>query len=186
MARAPSPPRSLGFWSATALVIASMLGTGVFATSGFLLADLHSPSLVMTGPRVYAKMAADGYLPRSLAACGGPPRIATLFQLALALGLLWTASYQSLLTFIGFTLNLSTVAIVTGLIRERRRVGPSLPVPGWPWIPCAFVAAVLGMTLLSIARAPVPSLLGCGVLAGAWVLWRAIGTPAPASHHRPD
>ena len=41
------PHRTIGFWSATALVIASMLGTGVFTTSGFLLADLQSPWLVL-------------------------------------------------------------------------------------------------------------------------------------------
>src|SRR5512146_3600437 len=35
--------RSLGLASATALVVASMVGTGVFTTSGFLLADLKSP-----------------------------------------------------------------------------------------------------------------------------------------------
>src|SRR5690606_10582401 len=42
-----SSPRQLGLTSATALVIASMIGTGVFTTSGFLLADLGSPSLVL-------------------------------------------------------------------------------------------------------------------------------------------
>ncbi|HEX9046143.1 MAG TPA: amino acid permease, partial [Verrucomicrobiae bacterium] len=36
------PTRSLGLTSAVALVIASMIGTGVFTTSGFLLADLGS------------------------------------------------------------------------------------------------------------------------------------------------
>src|SRR5512137_1018629 len=36
-------PRQLGFFTATALVVASMIGTGVFTTSGFLLADLKSP-----------------------------------------------------------------------------------------------------------------------------------------------
>lgn len=33
--------------SAVALVVASMIGTGVFTTSGFLLADLKSPWLVV-------------------------------------------------------------------------------------------------------------------------------------------
>src|SRR5512143_3381073 len=35
--------RSLGLVTATALVVANMIGTGVFTTSGFLLADLKSP-----------------------------------------------------------------------------------------------------------------------------------------------
>jgi len=40
----PAPgTRCLGLVSATALVVANMVGTGVFTTSGFLLADLKSP-----------------------------------------------------------------------------------------------------------------------------------------------
>src|SRR5207247_9052167 len=39
--------RQLGFVSATALVLASVVGSGVFTTSGILLADLRSPSLVL-------------------------------------------------------------------------------------------------------------------------------------------
>ena len=38
---------SLNFRSATALVIASTIGAGVFTTSGFALADLGDPSFVM-------------------------------------------------------------------------------------------------------------------------------------------
>ena len=39
--------RSLGLTSATALVVANMIGAGVFSTSGFLLADLGSPWYVL-------------------------------------------------------------------------------------------------------------------------------------------
>ncbi|HZR21554.1 MAG TPA: amino acid permease [Verrucomicrobiae bacterium] len=42
-----SSSRPLGFCSATALVVASMIGTGVFTTSGFLLADLKTPEHVL-------------------------------------------------------------------------------------------------------------------------------------------
>lgn len=135
-------------------------------------------SLVMTGPRVYSKMAEDGCLPRWMASPAGPPRAAILFQLAIALGMLWTASYQSLLTFIGFTLGLSTAATVWGLARVRRRLGVALPVPGWPWVPGIFIVLVLGMSLLSISRAPVPSLAGLAVLLVGWLAWRA-RSPGP-------
>ena len=40
--------RQRGLLSATALVVATMIGTGIFTTSGFLLADLHEPWAVMT------------------------------------------------------------------------------------------------------------------------------------------
>ncbi len=42
-----TPHRQLGLPSATALVVATMIGTGVFTTSGFLLADLKFPWAVL-------------------------------------------------------------------------------------------------------------------------------------------
>jgi len=39
--------RRLGLGSATALVVANMVGTGVFTTSGFLIADLGSAWMVL-------------------------------------------------------------------------------------------------------------------------------------------
>jgi APA family basic amino acid/polyamine antiporter len=40
--------RQLGFFSATALVVSNMVGTGIFATTGFLAGDLGDPALVLT------------------------------------------------------------------------------------------------------------------------------------------
>jgi APA family basic amino acid/polyamine antiporter len=129
-------------------------------------------AMVMAGPRVYARMAADGCLPRWLAATDGPPRAAIALQVCLALTMLWTATYQSLLTYIGFTLGLSTAGTVLGLIRLRQREGPSLAVPGWPWVPAMFLMGVLGMTTFSVARRPVESLLGFGTIVLGWLVWR--------------
>ena len=39
--------RQLGVFSATALVVSNMIGTGIFTTSGFLAGDLGSPGLVL-------------------------------------------------------------------------------------------------------------------------------------------
>jgi APA family basic amino acid/polyamine antiporter len=43
----PALLRQLGVFSATALVVSNMIGTGIFTTSGFLAGDLGSPSLVL-------------------------------------------------------------------------------------------------------------------------------------------
>jgi APA family basic amino acid/polyamine antiporter len=43
----PALQRQLGVWSATALVISNMIGTGIFTTTGFLAGDLGEPSLVL-------------------------------------------------------------------------------------------------------------------------------------------
>lgn len=129
-------------------------------------------SMVMAGPRVYARMAADGCLPRWLAANGETPRAAIALQAGLALAMLWTATYQSLLTYIGFTLGLCTAGTVVGLMRLRRREGPSLAVPGWPWVPTLFLLGVLGMATFAVARRPVESLFGFGTIALGWLVWR--------------
>lgn len=129
-------------------------------------------SMVMAGPRVYARMAADGYLPRWLAPADGPPRHAIAFQLALALVLLWSAAFESLLTYIGFTLNLCTAATVIGLVRLRRKKGVRLPVAGWPWVPALFLAFVAWMSVFTIARRPAESAVGLATLAVGWVAWR--------------
>lgn len=128
-------------------------------------------SMIMAGPRVYAQMAADGYLPRGLAAASGPPRRAIALQVALALVLLWSARYDSLLTWTGFTLQLSTAAAVVGLVRLRLREGKQLPVPGWPWVPGLFLLAILGTTIFCIVQRPWESLAVLVVLTAGWCAW---------------
>jgi APA family basic amino acid/polyamine antiporter len=54
----------------------------------------------------------------------------------------------------------------------RRREGANLHVPGWPWAPALFLLSVLGMTLFSIARRPVESVLGLATLGIGLVAWR--------------
>lgn len=128
-------------------------------------------SLVMAGPRVCAKMAADGYLPRWLAAREGPPRAAIACQSVLALTMLWTATFQSLLTYVGFTLSLSTAATVAGLMVLKRREGDSLPVPGWPWVPMLFLAAVLLMTGFTVLQRPLESGAALATISIGWLAW---------------
>jgi APA family basic amino acid/polyamine antiporter len=41
-ARVEQPPRSIGFFTACAIVVANIIGTGVFTSLGFQLADIHS------------------------------------------------------------------------------------------------------------------------------------------------
>jgi basic amino acid/polyamine antiporter, APA family len=76
------------------------------------------------------------------------------------------------LTYIGFTLGLSTAATVLGLVRLRRREGVSLRVPGWPWVPALFLVSVLGTTGFSIVRRPTESLLSLATMGIGWLAWR--------------
>ncbi|HEY5909875.1 MAG TPA: amino acid permease [Verrucomicrobiae bacterium] len=148
---------------------------------GLALATAAS-SMIMAGPRVYARMADDGCLPRWFRfPAQGPPRQAILLQTILALLMLWSASFKALLTYIGFTLSLCTAGAVAGLIRQRRREGPALAVPGWPWVPALFVAGVLTMTTLTVAREPLASGVGLGTLGIGWLGWYLAVRRAPGS-----
>jgi len=122
-------------------------------------------ALTMTGPQVAARMAADGLLPRVFASSAGrPPRVALLAQLALGLLALWTATFERILTYVGFTLGISMVATIIGLCRLRMKEGPELHVPGWPWVPGLFLAFVVGSTIFTVVQRPFEGVIGFGTL----------------------
>lgn len=129
-------------------------------------------SMLMAGPRVFARMADDGYLPCWLRfPPQDPPRAAILLQTVLALILLWLVSFTGLLTYVGFTLGLCTAGAVAGLIRLRWREGPTLPVPGWPWVPVIFLLTVAAITIFTIVRQPVASAIGLATILMGWAGW---------------
>ena len=94
-----------------------------------------------------------------------------MLQAALSLAMLWTATFQSLLTYIGFTLGLCTAGTVAGLIRLRLQVGRQVKVPGWPWVPGLFMLTVVVTSAFAVARKPGESLIGLGTLFFAWLAW---------------
>lgn len=156
-------------------IAAQALGGTAWANAvGGLIAfalGMSVSSFVMAGPRVCAQMAADGCLPSWLALRAGPPRAAIVAQTVLALGMLWSATFQALLTYVGFTLGLVSAATVVGLMRLRCREGAALPVPGWPWVPAAFVLAVLFTTVMTMIQRPMESLAGLGTVAVGFAAW---------------
>ncbi len=157
------------------LIAARTLGGENVATSVSALISLalvtSVSSMVMTGPRVYAKMAQDGYLPQVLTPDGGPPRGGLILQFALSVAFLWTATYEWLLTYIGFTLGLSTAFTVIGLVLLRLKEGKELRIPGWPWVPALFLLGILITTTFSLIERTMNSGVGLGVIALGIVAW---------------
>lgn len=122
-------------------------------------------ALTMTGPQVTARMADDGILPRWLAGrAGHPPRLALILQLALGLLTLWTATFEHILTYVGFTLGISMQATIVGMCRLRLKEGPSMHVPGWPWVPALFLAFGITSTAVTVVQRPVEGLVGLATL----------------------
>ena len=131
-------------------------------------------SMVMIGPRVLARMADDGMLPRALAFRGSVPRAAIWTQVVLAVAILWASGLREQLTNLGWILGLCTALSVIGLVRLRRREGAErVPAVGYPYVPLAFIVAVLGLTTLMAVKAadqlwPAFALLISGALAYAF------------------
>ena len=133
-------------------------------------------SFLMAGPRVVARMARDGHLPRWLSATGdGPPWRAVVAQAAIALAMLATVTFAGLLTYVGLTLGLMTAATVGGLIRMRLREGERMPVPGWPRVPGLFLLAVLGSCGATVVERPAAAAASLGTVALGLAAWRFRG-----------
>lgn len=133
-------------------------------------------SLVMSGPRVYARMAADGVFPRFFGVAGDVPGRAVALQVALAIAVVWLAGLQTLLGYIGFTLGLCAAAAVLGLVRLRSREGAErVHVPGWPLVPALFLALTLFASVYMARREPRQALYGAATVAVGLVpyfVWR--------------
>ena len=122
-------------------------------------------AMTLAGPRVLQVIGQDFRMFRLLGRTNahGVPMVAVLFQSALALVFVATASFESILVFAGFTLGLSSALTVAGVFvlrwRDSARERP-FSVPLYPLPPLIYLA-VTGWTLvyISVAR-PMESLAG--------------------------
>lgn len=146
------------------------------ALSGLIAVALvtSASSMLLSGPRVYARMASDGVLPAALGKLHGDhPRIAVLVQAFLSLIVVWSASLRDLLEFAGVTLSLSAGAVVVGWLRQEMRATFMSP----PIIKlCAaifFLSATSGIAVATLIMRPASALaaavlIGCGFAAHFW------------------
>jgi amino acid transporter len=101
-------------------------------------------AMIMTGPRVYAQMAADGLMPAFLRFDGEVPASAVALQALLSVIVVWLTGLRELLSYLGFTLGLSTAATILSLFVAVRRRGDDRPdLPGYPWAPALTVTFTL-------------------------------------------
>ena len=112
-------------------------------------------AMVLAGPRVYAKMAEDGALPRLFKAKEGePPRASIMLQVATALVLILIADLRDLLSYLGLTLSLCLALAVTSLFVRHFRVGERPVSKLYPIAPITFVVCTVGFAGLSAMHAP--------------------------------
>lgn len=146
-------------------------GTGA-AIMGVVLALLlvsTVSAMMLAGPRVLLVIGQDFRALRFLARTNahGVPVVAILCQSALAVTLVLTATFESILVFAGFTLGVSTLCTVASVFVLRwRRPGLDRPyrVPLYPLPPLVFLA-LMGWTLIYLlAQRPREGLAGIAIL----------------------
>jgi APA family basic amino acid/polyamine antiporter len=109
-------------------------------------------AMIQSGPRVYAKMAADGLFPRVFDFRQGPPRAAILLQTVLAMAMVYVSSLETLLSYLGFTLSLSAAATVaSGFLIRHNGDAPDRDASNWTLVPAAcFVLATVTLAALAL------------------------------------
>jgi basic amino acid/polyamine antiporter, APA family len=151
-------------------------GTAADVMSIFIaLAFLSAMSaMTMVGPRVYAAMAEDGFLPRALAArAGRPPFGSTLFQSAVSLAIIWTHSLRSALDSVGALLVLFSALTCCSLFAMRLRRDLPNPRPFALFCAIAYVGLSAWVLVYGVKNRISPSLLivAASVLGAATVAY---------------
>ena len=134
-------------------------------------------SLVMAGPRVYARMADDGVFPAFFRFGGdGAPTAAIMAQALLAIALIALSDLRGLLSYLGFTLSMSAALTVAALFLIARREGRrAVAVWGYPFTPAFYVAATLILAGIAGRRQPVELLTAVVTIASGSLVYYAFG-----------
>ena len=107
----PALLRQLGFFSATALVISNMVGTGIFATTGFMAGDLGSAGLILACWTAGAVVAFAGALSYSELGINFPSSGGEYVYLTHAYGQEWGFMTGWVSFFAGFSAPIATTAL---------------------------------------------------------------------------
>lgn len=169
------------------LDVGHIFATNVFGTEGALLINLliglflisSISAMTWVGPRVTMAMGEQYSLWRFLKRknARGIPVPAIWFQTALGIVYVLTGTFESVLLYCGFILQLSAALTVAGVFVLRRRKEPAsgFRSPGYPWLPGAFIVLSLWVLGYLLANQPVESLVGLLILlvgAGTYFLNR--------------
>jgi APA family basic amino acid/polyamine antiporter len=155
------------FGEGAARLLSTIIAVGLVSTVG---------AYIMTGPRVYEAMGqhVPGLRFVTGRAEGGGPVRSILLQGAVAAIMVATASFDTLLTYTGFTLSGVAGLTVAGVIVLRYRE-PDLPRPyrtwGYPFTPILFILLMLWMMGHAVVQRPMVALAGAVTVGIGFALW---------------
>ncbi len=156
------------FGRSAGAVLSLVIGVG-------LLASLSA--FILTGPRVTFAMARDGLLPMAFAkvhAARGTPVLATLLQAGLAIAVLWSGSFDAMVTFSGAGMALLAGMVMLSVFPLRRRgaLQGAFKTPLFPLPPLVYLGVLAWTVSYAIGTDPWPTLLSVASILLMWpVYW---------------
>jgi APA family basic amino acid/polyamine antiporter len=166
------------------LEVGFVFATKVFGTQGgrimagiisFLLLSSIS-AMIIAGPRVTRVIGEDYHLFRWMGRTTGKdiPAIAILTQSLLSIVYILTSTFDQVIVFIGFTLNLFTFMTVLGVMIVRKK-HPELPRPyktlGYPVVPILFLLISIWILAYGLLYRTKESLAGLGITAAGLLVY---------------
>jgi basic amino acid/polyamine antiporter, APA family len=147
-------------------------------------------AMVMTGPRIYYAMSKDDiFFPvfGRLNPNRKTPASSIFLQAFIAAAMVLTASFDTLLIYIGFTLSFFSLLTVIGLMRIRRvardnRAGYA--TWGYPVTPLLFIVGNLWVILYSIKSRPTAALIGLATIGLGVFAYMFFERRCHTKHHR--
>jgi basic amino acid/polyamine antiporter, APA family len=152
-------------------------------TGGGLMAMLISillistiSSMVFVGPRVSQVMGEDMRLLRFLSEKSqrGTPVYAILLQFVISFFMILTSTFESVLTYAGFTLNLFTFLTVLGIFIHRYKfkdVERPYKTWGYPYVPIIYLLVILLTLIYLVYQRPYESLMGFFTLLSGFIIY---------------
>lgn len=175
----------IAFHASSALLGRQWSGLLSVAVGLTLLASLSA--FILTGPRVAFAMARAGQFPAiagRLSKRTGTPVVATALQVAWALVLLWTGSFENIFIYSSIGLALISMLSISSVfvLRVRR---PELPrpfrTPGYPVVPAIYLLITLLFALAAFQESPIPSTLSLlSILVGVPIYYLFLARRPPS------
>ena len=170
-----------GFTEVGYLSAEKIFGHAVGAFMGLVIALLLVSTLsamILTGPRVMRSMGKDMHMLKVFTTSNKKevPYVAVIFQSLIALTLILTSSFSSLITYVGFTLSLCTFLTVSGIFILRmkfKHLKTSYKTWGYPFTPIIFLASTGWVMFFIFKNKPVESLYGLATVLSGLIVYFA-------------
>lgn len=158
----------LGYTAAKAL-FGQRTGNLISYAIAFGLLSVIS-AMIMAGPRVYYAMACDNLFFKCFKCVDEhrkTPGQAIIFQAVLAIAIILSTAFDTLLIYIGFTLSISSIATISGLIKLRL-CEPNAHRPYktflYPFTPILFIAGNTWIVVHSLVTRPIVAAYGLATI----------------------